>query len=344
MARSCYRIFVFILFLFTLPDRLWAAELELRQADTGATEVGVLVGDEIDVELWVDSESEQLSGAAVFLTFDETVFALSDQDRQSVSFGFQPFSPGTFLRNGEVFRNSLLDDDDPASQAPGTQLDYSVVRAVDRGAGRVASFRLRAIAPSAKSTVRIDEIGIRETRIFLPDGSQRAFRFITPLSVQIRGISIDGFPPTLVLARGRSDTTVIRLNEFIFDPIHSIGDIQWQFPANTSLTLDHESADGRLSISAPVDAASWERLVIRAVNPDGQTASDTIDVFVNAAPALSLNPEPVVIDGGRIPRSSNRCVRSGHLTGTAAPRGRRAARTRGGIVRSALRGAHHSPI
>ena len=296
MARSCYRLLVLILFLFTLPERIWAAELELRQAGTGTSEVKVLVGDEIDVELWVDSESEQLSGAAVFLTFDEAVFALSDQDRQSVTFGFQPFSPGTFLRNGEVFRNDLLDGDDPASQSPGTQLDYSIVRAVDRGTGLVASFRLRAIAPSANSTVRIDEIGIRETRVFLPDGSQRAFRFITPLSVQVRGISLDGIPPRLVLARGQPDTTVIRLNDFIFDPIHEIGDIEWQFPASTSLHLDHDSANGRLSIYAPEDAASWERVVITAINPDGQTASDTIDVFVNAAPVLAPNTGPVVID------------------------------------------------
>ena len=217
-------------------------------------------------------------------------------DRQPVSTGFQPFSPGDFLRNGEVFRNSLLDSDDPASQAPGTQLDYSVVRAVDRGAGLVASFRLRAMAPSGNSVIRIDEIGIRETRVFLPDGSQRAFRFITPLNAKVRGISIEGIPPTLVLARGRADTTVLRLNDYVFDPVHDIGDIQWQFPANTSLRLEHDTAGGSLTISAPEDAASWERLILTAINPDGQSAADTVDVFVNAAPTLDDDPAPVLLN------------------------------------------------
>ena len=61
MARSCYpRIAFIVLFLFTLPNRLLAAELELRQAGTGATSVDVLVGDEIEVELWVDSDNEEL--------------------------------------------------------------------------------------------------------------------------------------------------------------------------------------------------------------------------------------------------------------------------------------------
>lgn len=298
MARSCYRLFLFILFIYTLPAQLWAAELQLRQAGTGATSVDVLVGEHIDVELWIDSENQELSGAAVFLTYDEAVFSLSEQDREPVSFGFQPFSPGEFLRNGEIFRNDLLDDEDPASQAPGTQLDYSVVRAVDRGSGLVASFRLKANAPSGNSIVRIDEIGIRETRVFLPDGSQRAFRFITPLSVVVRGITIDGLPSQLILARGRADTTFLRLNYYIFDPVHDIGDIQWGFPANTSLQLDHRS-DGRLSVAASEDAAAWERLVITATNPNGQSVADTVDVFVNAAPALDPSPAPLAIDEDR---------------------------------------------
>lgn len=296
MARSCMRLLAYILLIYALPDRLIAAELELRQAGSGASDVELLVGEEIDVELWIDSVNQELSGAAVFLTFDESVFALSDQDRQSVSTGFQPFSPGQFLRNGEVFRNDLLDPDDPASQAPGTQLDYSVVRATDRGAGLVASFRLRAIAPSGKSQVRIDEIGIRETRVFLPDGSQRAFRFITPLTAQVRGITLEGLPSTLVLARGEPDTTTLSLGDHIFDPVHAVSAIRWAFPANTSLSLDHETDSGRLRIAAGTEAAAWERLVITATNPDGQSVTDTIDVFVNAAPALDPAPATARVD------------------------------------------------
>ena len=62
--------------LALLPCSLQAARLELRQAGTDITETSVLVGREIGVELWIDSEGRSLSGAAIFLSFDDTVFEL----------------------------------------------------------------------------------------------------------------------------------------------------------------------------------------------------------------------------------------------------------------------------
>ena len=181
------------------------------------------------------------------------------------------------------------------------QLDYSVVRAADNGAGQIARIRLRAHAPSRSSEIRIDESGTRETRVFLPDGSQRAFRFITPMRVAVKGITIDGFPSSIVLERGRPDTTVLRLNDFLFDPVHSFSDIDWELPSNTSLLLDHDPNNNHLRISAPEEASAWERVVVTATNPDGQSASDTVDVFVNAPPSIGLFEEAISLseDGNR---------------------------------------------
>ncbi len=115
--RNLYNL---IFVLFSLPATLFAARLELRQSGTGATEASALVGQEIEIEVWIDSESEELSGAAIFLSFDETRFALVDEDRVPQA-GFQPFAPGEFLGNGEIYRNYLLAEDDPAAGAPGTR-------------------------------------------------------------------------------------------------------------------------------------------------------------------------------------------------------------------------------
>ncbi len=217
MARHISSAVIF--FLLILQDPLLAAVLELRQSGTEASEISVLVGDEIEVELWVDSENQLLSGAAVFLSFDEHVFELVGGDRVPAEAGFQPFAPGEFLRSGEVFRNALLDPSDPAAAQAGSQLDYSIVRADDQGRGTTASFKLRAKAPAAGSGIRIDESGIRETRYFTPDGSHQPFRFITPLNVTVEGIGIDGLPSELVLARGQVDSTTFWLDDVIFDPL-----------------------------------------------------------------------------------------------------------------------------
>jgi len=278
---------ILLLFILcSLPAPLLAAKLELRQAGTGATEISALVGEEIEVELWVDSEKQPLSGAAVFLSFDETTFELVDQDRVPRTSGFQPFAPGAFLSNGEIYRNDLLAPEDPAAIGPGLQMDYSVVRTVEQGTGVVASFRLRARAPSHDSVVRIDENGIRETRVFLPDGSQRPFRFITPLRVAVNGISIAGLPDQLVLSRG-AEHRGFRLDQLVFDPLYGPQDITWSIYPLASLSVERDPGTNTLRIVAPADASPWEQLILTATNPDGQTVADTVDIFVNAGPSLA---------------------------------------------------------
>ena len=275
-------LFALILVVCSLPSPLLAARLELRQVGTGATQTSVLVGEEIDIEVWVDSENEALSGAAIFLSFDETRFALVEHDRAAVA-GFQPFAPGDFLSNGEIYRNYLLSEDDPAAGAPGIQLDFSVVRAEGRGEGPIASFRLRTLAPVRANAIRIDESGVRETRFFLPDGSQRAFRFVTPLNLTVQGISIGGLPEQLILPRG--DTRTLNLDELVFDPLYAASDLIWTLSETPALSPIRDRSD--LILQAPTDASPWERLELTVTNPDGQTARASVDIFVNAAPTLT---------------------------------------------------------
>ena len=282
-----------LLCIMTLPDPLLAARLELRVRGTDTSAATALVGDIIDVDVWVDSESSTLSGAAVFLSYDGDVFELTEQDQDPVASGFQPFAPGGFFSNGEIFRNALLDPADPAASPTGEQLDYSVVRAADTGSGPAASFHLRALAPAAGSTVRIDESGIRETRYFMPDGTHESFRFITPLTIDVHGISIEGLPGKIVLSRGQVDSTSYALDQMLFDPLYSPKDISWHVDATDAVDVYIDPVTRHLVIAAPADRSLWEQLTLRAVNPDGQTASAVIDLFVNAGPVLTAVTEPL---------------------------------------------------
>jgi hypothetical protein len=282
-----------LLFLGLLTDPLMAAQLQLRHANVGVSQTSVLVGDLIDVEMWVDSEGSEISGAAIFLTFDEDVFDIVEEDQEPGIAGFQPFAQGNFLANGEVFRNAWLEPGDPAASPLGEQIDYSIVRASDRGIGRVATFRLRAKAPAMATDVQIDETGLRETRVFLPDGSSDAFRFITPLSIIVRGIGIEGLPQELVLARGQVDSTTFRLADALFDPLYGPSDIVWQVSGGSSLGLEIDAETSILTVRAPSDISPWERLTIAATNPDGQVSSTVVDIFVNAGPTLTA-PAPLI--------------------------------------------------
>ena len=283
-----------IIFVYLMPDPSLAARLELRHAGAATAILDAVVGQEIEVELWVDSDNDPLSGAAVFISFDPSVFELVGEDRVPVVSGFQPFAPGDFLSNGEIFRNVVLAEDDPAAAPSGVQLDYSVVRAVDAGRGAAASFRLRAIAPAASSVIRIDKSGIRETRFFMPDGGHEQFRFVTPLSVNIRGIGLENLPGELVLARGAVDTTTFLLGEALFDPIYSADKVEWTISSVGEVLIEHLTASNHmLRLTAPTGSSPWERLTITARNPDGQFATVVVDIFVNAGPALSRSFEGI---------------------------------------------------
>ncbi|MGY8825211.1 MAG: Ig-like domain-containing protein [Candidatus Latescibacterota bacterium] len=284
MKQRIASVLFLVFVVFNLPTPLLAARLELRQVGTGTTDTSVLVGDEIEVELWIDSENQPLSGAAVFLSFDSDYLQLVDEDRTEQG-GFQPFAPGGFLANGEIFRNYLLDEDDPAASATGIQLDYSIVRASDQGEGPIATFRLRALAPAPEMLVRIDESGARETRFFLPDGDQRSFRFIKPLRLTVQGITISGLPERLVLPRGGRHE--FALNDYIFDPIYGKDEIIWNLSPIGSLASEHDQESNSLFLRAPDDTSVWEQLILTATNPAGQTTSDTLEIFVNTAPIFS---------------------------------------------------------
>ncbi|MFC1525326.1 FlgD immunoglobulin-like domain containing protein [Candidatus Latescibacterota bacterium] len=294
--RYALHLVVLVFFLCLMPDPLLAVHLELRHVDSGFSEIAVDVGDEIEVAVWLDSDGEAISGAAVFLSFDEAIFALVDEDRQPRQAGFQPFSPGSFLQNGEIFRNALLDADDPAAAVAGAQLDYSVVRALDEGSGPAATFRLRALAPARQTSVRIDESGIRETRYFTPDGSHQSFRFISPMAVQVRGIGIEGLPSRLILSRGQVDSTTIQLDELIFDPVYAPSEISWEVSTGSLLTVEQRAEGNRVVVAAPASTSLWERLSLTATNPDGQAATAFVDIFVNAGPSLPRDYQPIVVE------------------------------------------------
>lgn len=278
-------------FIYIVPEPLLAAKLELRQAGTPATEITVDVGDEFSVELWMDAESRPISGAAVFLSIDEELFELVGSQRA----GYLPFTPGPFLGNGEIYRNSLLAEDDPAAAASGLQVDYSVVRASGQGTGNLATFRLRAKAPTPHSVIRIDESGARETRYFTPDGAHQAFQYIAPLQIRVRGIELAGFPQRLVLARGQTDTTSLQLDHFLFDPLYGPDKIQWSISPSPALNLEFDGNNRLIRLQAPAATSLWEQLRLSATNPDGQTAAATVEVFVNGGPRLVPGLGPLTL-------------------------------------------------
>jgi hypothetical protein len=109
----------------------------------------------------------------------------------------------------------------------------------------------------------------------------------------VQGISLVGMPERLVLARGQVDSTTFKLDELIFDPLYGVEEIQWTISPLGSIDVRRLAEPNSLVLSAPSESSIWERLVIVAENPDGQTASDTVDIYVNAGPVLTPPEGPL---------------------------------------------------
>ena len=125
----------------------------------------------------------------------------------------------------------------------------------------------------------------------------------------MQGITIRDLPNRIVLPRG--STHELDLGDHIFDPQFNADEITWTLSPLGALQGRHDVGQNTLIIQAPEDASPWEQLVLTARNPSGQTASDTVEVFVNDSPifspigTISLNedapyalaPEALVSDG-----------------------------------------------
>ena len=65
MGRDICRIALLVaiaILLYALPARVEGATLELRESGTDSTEIRMWVGQWLEVDIWVDTEGERISG------------------------------------------------------------------------------------------------------------------------------------------------------------------------------------------------------------------------------------------------------------------------------------------
>ena len=164
-----------------------AQTVRLVQAETGATDLEISVGDVIDVDIVIDFEGSAVSGAVVFLSMDDA-FLVAHNGRTGES-GTQPFIPGPLFES-EPITNLFLPESDPvAAQLSGFQLDFGTILsesdAPPNSSGVLASIRLLAVKPAADALLLIDDNPIRETRFILDDQRSEA-RFRSASGMQVR--------------------------------------------------------------------------------------------------------------------------------------------------------------
>jgi len=181
------------------------AHLSVRRTGTGASYTEASVGDILALDVFIKGKGEQLTGAAVYLTFDDAYLELMPMGMQG-SFPI-PFRKGGWL-DGTAYGNDTLHDvigSSDGNDFPGFQLYYfesipgtfSGQQRTAVGDGVLARLSLRVIGvpPGGTTAVRVDE-GVAvavgsETCYFVPHDPGTPYEF-----AEVRDFSLHILQPT----------------------------------------------------------------------------------------------------------------------------------------------------
>ena len=239
--------------------------LLLRQKGNNSDRIQARLGDVIEIEAVADLQSVSASGYSLFITIPDGPFQVVDQGFEG-QVGIQPFVPGSLFQGAGVNANAQLPETDDAGAAlEGLQLEFAQVVGVgtDRGrqgAGVVASFKLLCVRPVLNGQVRVDDSPIRETRLVLPDGSERHFRTTRGLEITVIGLEVRDVPDVILLPGVADDRQIGSLDLFVSNSFAPIDSLRWTFEGDNldSLEITIDPQTRRVTVtpsSAGVGAA-----------------------------------------------------------------------------------------
>jgi hypothetical protein len=264
------------------------ASLVFREEVSKSSDLSVTLGDTLTIEAFVDAAGDQVTGAVLLLSMDDSVLELIPQDSSHT--GLVPFEQGEFM-DGVVFNNDTINDvvGDPLANAlPFFQLRYfENVQAAPfgephtaTGSGVLARFKVRVVGLRG-ATIMLDEVSATgwEMGYFvqgkpgLPHRFDRTTLFrVAPKQVVDRLVtaSVDG--------RTLMDVTLLRFGRAVADVEVAVA----QTISGRPLTYS-EAAETNSQGVARCDVSSTGKgyYTIRATSQDGQVLGRWNSVPVN---------------------------------------------------------------
>ena len=287
------------------------SNLFVRLAGTtgfSTTPVNVEVGNEINIELFIEGRGESITGVDIFLEFDDTYLELIPARTIPE---LRPFTQGPFLR-GTVAKNTTLGDaiGGGGNQFALFQLQYNEDIAPSGlggggqraavGDGVCATFRVRVIRkPTTLTTgvrvIRSSPTG-SETGYFNRGdaGSVYNFNQINELSLNIRGLELDVSLPDLFLLPGQVDST-LDLDDYVDDLANPDSSLVWTnaVPIPDSIQVGINPTSHRVVVDTRViegqDTTNFvgiSQVRFTATTAFDETVSDIIQVIVDTPPAF----------------------------------------------------------
>lgn len=307
--------------LFVQNQPVWAAKqgranLYLRDATTGQASVAAAVGDILSLELFIEGRQEQMTGADIFLSFDDSFMELIPA---RITPQFAAFTQGAYL-GGNIVQNNTQGDvigDSDANNQAGFQLHYNEdipasfggTQRFGAGDGVLASFRLRVIQKPVNGFTVVNVVSASpsggETGYFKvgDPGNIYSFNLITSLSLNIQGLESISLPD-LLMRPGQVDST-LDIDDYINDASNADSTIVWtnSVPVPDSLQVGINPVSHRVRVDPwvinGVDTTNFigiAQVQFTGTTRFDETVSDAIRILVDTPPVFvgALIPNPVI--------------------------------------------------
>jgi hypothetical protein len=268
-----------------------AARVELRRAN-GDSQFSAELGQTVDMEVFIDSEGEELTGFSLYLSYDTSVFALVPA-AVAADGQVAPFSSGSFLRGIPLINNVERVEErvflSYAEAAGGTS------RRGVSGSGVAARFQLEVVQRSAAPTVsiRIEERGHDRVSHYVTAAAPGVEgRFAAPLGeavVRVTGFRILPLPDITVI-EGEAQR-VFDLDDFV-DTLST--EVLWTSSRLSEIPTAIDADTREVTMSPLAGFVGQRAMIFTALEvSEGLTAADTVRITVLSRPRIAGFPDTI---------------------------------------------------
>ncbi len=268
-----------------------AARAEVRRAD-GESAFSAELGSVIDVEVFIDSGDEELTGYSLFLSYDADVFSLVPAEIAADG-ALVPFSSGRLLR-GIPLVNSAEEIDGRVYLSYVEAAGGAVRQSAD-SSGVAVRFQLEVARRSVEGveSIRIEEIGHDRMSHYVTatePGIEK--RFAQPLGeaqVRVTGFRIWPMPDVTVI-EGTSQI-VFDLDQYV-DTLST--EVLWTHSrlSEVPTTIDPDTRE--VTMSPRAGFVGTRGMIFTAFDIDGGlTAADTVRITVLSTPRIVDFPDTI---------------------------------------------------
>ena len=280
-------------------DEVEAATVALRGARAQSSNFAVNRDEEFEVEIFVSPQGQSVTGVSVYLSFDERFLELIDANPGLN--GVQPFANGPWLPDGwQIFDNDTHGD--PGNRFINFQIDYAGqvlnTNAGVQSAGVAGVIRFKALQLTNTTRIVFDNVRpvSRVTQVTVASGGRHVtlpFTAVIPAEISIvGGPVISNSLPDIQFLLGETDDS-LDLDDYVEDANDPDARLEWSAADSSNLTIEIDPVSHVVTFEAVGSFLGSETIEFTVADPQNNSASQSLQVNVVAAPEITFSGEPL---------------------------------------------------